>query len=89
MGRKTYQEIAKELTHKTKAEENLKKQVSKHKEEALRYKKLAKGLPIQYERIIREQKRSLEVFAKESWKTVFIIISGKLSNKWNELKGRK
>lgn len=88
MPRKTYPEIQKELLSKTRANENLKKQVSKHREEALRYKELVKSLSIQYERIIKEFKQSMDWFAKNSWKVVIIIIAGKISSRWGKLRGR-
>ena len=88
MARKTYIEIQKELTSKTKANENLKKRAGTLREEALRYKKLANSLPIQYERIIKEYKQSAEMFAKNSWKVVFIIISGKINSGWNRFRGK-
>lgn len=88
MPRKTYQEISKELTDKKKSEENLKKRVSTLKEESLHYKSIAKSLPIQYEKVIKEYKHSAETFAKNSWKTVFIIVAGKINDRWNKFRGR-
>lgn len=88
MPRKTYSEISKELTNSRTAEKNLKKQVSKHREEALKYKHMARSLPIQYERVIKDLKQSLDEFAKNSWKLVFIIVAGKINARWKQLRGR-
>lgn len=84
----TYSELQKELTNKRTAEKNLKKRVGTLKEEMLRYKGLAKSLPVQYERIIKEYRKSLDVFLEHSWKVVFIILHDKFSAKWNKLRGR-
>ena len=88
MGRKTYTEIQKELTNKRTAEKNLKKRVSTLEEESLRYKSLAKSLPVQYERIIKEYKKTLDTFLENSWKLVFIIVSKKMSDGWKRIRGK-
>lgn len=86
MGRPTYTELQKELTNKRTSEKHLKKRVSTLKEESLRYKALAKSLPIQYERIVKEYKKSLDIFWENSWKLVFIIIATKINNRWKKFR---
>lgn len=74
MIKKTYQEIQNELTHKTKSNENLKKRVSSLKGELLHYKDVARSLPVQYERIIKEYRKTLDDVLQNGWKLLFIKI---------------
>lgn len=79
MVKKTYSQLQKELTHKTKSKENLKKRVSSLKVESLHYKEVAESLPVQYEKIIKEYKKTLEEVLKNGWKLLFIKISEKFT----------
>jgi hypothetical protein len=88
MPRLTYKQLQKELTNKRTAEKNLKKRVSTLKAEVLRYKGLAKSLPVQYERIIKEYKKSLDLFISNSWKLVAVVLAGKFNERWSKMRGR-
>lgn len=88
MSKLTYTELQKELTHKTKSEENLKNRVVTLRGEVLRYKEVANKLPIQYERIIKEYRHTLNKFVDNSWKLVFLIVIGKINDKWNSFRRR-
>lgn len=83
--RKTYSQLHKELFHKTKSEENLRKRVSSMRVELREYRERQHMLLVQYERIVRDWKKEYENLLYNGWKIVFVKI-----NRWfNEKRGRK
>lgn len=58
-------------------EEDLKRQVSKWKERATEYKRVADGLDRQYKRVIDELRRQLKWWKNNAWKATFLSIINK------------
>lgn len=78
---KKFSELEKELLHKTKAEENLKKQKNYWKERALKDRKMLKSMSGQYERVAREYKKNFDKLFNNAPKLFAVYLIQKLNQK--------
>lgn len=80
---KTFPQLEQELVESKKREENLKKRVSIWRTRALEDRKMLKSLIIQYERIVREQKKTISSYM-ESAPRLFLLYLHKKYKTWRE-----
>lgn len=81
----TFEELQRDLTHKTRSEQKLKDRISTLKTDLKETKDQEKRLIVQYERIIKEWKKRYDNLLSSGWKIVF----AKMSIWYNTKRGKK
>lgn len=72
--RKTYHQLEKELFHKTRSEENLKRRIRSLRDQMRVFRFAEKQLVLQYERLVRDWRIRYESMMKNGWKIVLAKI---------------
>lgn len=81
---KTFQELEKELVDSKKREEKLKKRYSSLHHEVLESRRYMKSLIGQYERVVRDWKKTLAEYQDHIFKMFFITIYKKFKERGGE-----
>lgn len=84
---KTIKQLEQEIADKRKQEKILKERVSKWRGEALEARRMLKSLITQYERIVKDYKKTVDDFQKHATKLFIVYIFNKFKT-WKEGRGR-